>query len=332
SASASRLAAAGRWQIEYLTPVGALLAVVALARRAAGGRTPWPVVALWVLWGPLLALALAGASNFLQFPRHLQPSVPLLLYVMASEATALLESRPGRFALVAGLAVLAVPSLALDYGFAADPRTARLTSEDRWQYVTGWPSGYGLPEVSARLRRERLSRPLLVVRDTHWVPSSIGLDVYLRGVDVAQADVSGDPEAWADQIPSVLASGRAVYLAGETEREATVPVLDLAGVRAVPSVLQLPKPDSTLVLDLFEVAPVAADAGPAPDLGPDGADVPEAVTHARRGVAAALAGDHAEAATWLWRAYRLEPDTLTIRYDLGVVLAALRRRGAATQG
>jgi dolichyl-phosphate-mannose-protein mannosyltransferase len=328
SQSTSRLAAAAQWHLTYLTPTGAALAALALVRRAFGGRTPWPVLASWILWGPALALSLAFAAGFAQFPRHLQPSVPLLLYVMASEGTALLQSGRGRAAFVAATGLLCAQSLALDYRVVADPRTARIAAEDHWQYVTGWPSGYGLPEVAARLRAESLSRSVLVVRDSRWVPLSLGLDVSLRGLDIARVEISGEPGAWADELPRVLASGRSVYLAREVEREAaTIPVLDLTAVKVVPAAFQLEKPEARLVLDLFAVTGPAADGAPASlDLGPLPLEMPEATAQARRGVSAALAGEHAEAATWLWRAHRLEPGNLTIRYDLGVVLAALRRK------
>lgn len=328
SESTSRLAAAGRWHITYLTPVGAVLAVLALIRRATAGRTPWPVVALWVLWGPLLALALAFATGFSEFPRHLLPSVPLLLYVMASEATALLESRPGRIVFVSSLALLCVPSLALDHRFAVDPRTARIATEDHWQYVTGWPAGYGLPEVNAHLRAESRSRPLRVVSDTYWAPLSIGLEVYLRGADIGRTEVSGDPEAWAGEVPALLASGRAVYFALEVESDApAIPVLDLAAETTVASSFRVAKPEGQRVLQIFAVhGPVTDHTARPPEDAPGPREISEAVADARRGVGAARAGDHADAAGWLWRAHRLEPGDLTIRYDLGVVLAALRRK------
>jgi hypothetical protein len=331
SESTSRLAAAGRWHLTYLTPVGTVLAVLALIRRATtAGRTPWPVVSLWVLWGPVLALALAFATGFSEFPRHLLPSVPLLLYVMASEATALLESRPGRIVFVSSLALLCGPSLALDYRFAVDPRTASIATEDRWQYVTGWPAGYGLPEVNARLRAESRSRPLQVVSDTYWAPLSLGLEVYLRGADIGRTEVSGDPEAWAGEVPHLLASGRAVYFALEVESDApAVPVLDLDGETTVASSFRVEKPEGQRVLQIFVVHGPVTDrtAGP-PDDAPGPNEISEAVADARRGVGAARAGDHTDAAGWLWRAHRLEPGDLTIRYDLGVVLAAIRRKAS----
>jgi Glycosyl transferase family 2/Dolichyl-phosphate-mannose-protein mannosyltransferase len=325
SESTSRLAAAWRWHVTYLTPVGAALAVVALLRRALAGRTPWPVVSLWVLWGPVLALALALAAGFAEFPRHLLPSVPLLLYIVASEAVALSGSRSGRIALAGGLALWCLPSLVLDHRFAVDPQAAPIAPEDHWQYVAGWPAGYGLPEVSARLQAESRSGPLLVIRDSYWVPLSVGLDVYVGGAEFGRAEVSGDPEAWAKEIPRLIADDRPTYLAREVESGGLgIPVLDLAGKRLVSPSFLMAKPDAELVLQLLVVnGPAMTRAASATVEAAESGEVPESVADARRGVSAALAGAHADAARWLWRAHRVEPSNLTIRYDLGVVLAAL---------
>jgi hypothetical protein len=188
--------------------------------------------------------------------------------------------------------------------------------------------------VSARLRAESRSRPLQVVSDTYWVPLSIGLDVYLRGADVGRTEVSGDPEAWATEVPRLIASGRAVYFALEVESAApAIPVLDLAGEAIVTSSFRVAKPEGERVLRLFVVNGPTMDHAAGPTDDPPGShEIPEAVADARRGVVAARAGAHTDAAGWLSRAHLLEPSDLTIRYDLGVVLAALRRRSLQHSG
>jgi hypothetical protein len=331
----SRLAEAARWHWTYLTPVGVVLAVAAIGRRARKGETPGPVLGAWILWGPALALALALSSSFSQFPRHLLPSVPLLLYVVASEGTPLFGSRGGRWAAMAALSALAVPSLVLDIRFAVDPRRAAIADADRWQYVTGWPSGYGLDEVSARLRAESAAREIVVVRTAHWVPLSVGLDVSLRDAPrIARVDVS-EPEAWADEATRLLASGRAVYLAREVEAGSPdVPVLDLRGRVLSEPALQIRKPEGARVVELFAVAPAdPAPTGLEPAVAPNGDEgaAGDATVLARGGVAAALRGDLPAAAVALREAAARDPGEVTLRYDLGVVLAALRR-GAGAPG
>ena len=321
SESILRLVEAGRWLAIYLTPSGVALAALALLRQWTGGRAPWRVLAVWVVWCPLLAIALALQTAFAQFPRHLLPSVPLLLYVIASEVTALFVGR-ARWLLSAGLAIFGVQSLVLDAAWIGDPRSAPIVPVDHWQYVTGWPSGYGLREVSDRLRAERRSGPVVVLRDSQWVPLSLGLDLHLAGADVVTVDVPGDAPAWAEQVPGLLAQGKQVCLAREAPAEGAIPVLDLAASKIVSPTLHVEKPEGMLAVELLPVTGCGADRTRTPCSAPTD---PDAVELAGCGAAAAVGGSYSAAVDWLSRAHEKDPGDITIRYDLGVVLAAAHR-------
>jgi hypothetical protein len=68
----------------------------------------------------------------------------------------------GRFAaaFAAGLLILVfVPALRFDLALWTDPTRAPFPALDRFQYVTGWPSGYGSRDSVAFLRAERRRLP-----------------------------------------------------------------------------------------------------------------------------------------------------------------------------
>ena len=68
--------------------------------------------------------------------------------------------RPRRAAALLALAL--VPALAQDGLLVAAPAHALLVPFDRWQYVQGWPSGYGFPETVAWLKRAARRGPVVV--------------------------------------------------------------------------------------------------------------------------------------------------------------------------
>lgn len=88
-------------------------------------------------------------------------------------------------------ALFTVQPLLIDYRMLADIRTAPLVQEDRWQFVEGWPAGYGLPEAAAYLSlMAREKGDIAIIR--HGITCNIGcasgelvvpegLQIYLAG-------------------------------------------------------------------------------------------------------------------------------------------------------
>jgi len=75
---------------------------------------------------------------------------------------------PALLVLCAGLAV--IPSVAADAALIGAPARAPYIPFDRWQYVTGWPSGYALMDVVAYLRRQERRGPIIVVSSIYNPP------------------------------------------------------------------------------------------------------------------------------------------------------------------
>src|SRR5207237_7613864 len=64
----------------------------------------------------------------------------------------------------------ATPAAAADVTMIGSPSRTPLIAFDRWQYVTGWPSGYALMRVVAYLRRQEAHGPITVTSSMYNPP------------------------------------------------------------------------------------------------------------------------------------------------------------------
>jgi 4-amino-4-deoxy-L-arabinose transferase-like glycosyltransferase len=188
----------------YLTPLFLALGLVeagrSLWRRDKSG---------WLL--ALAALATLGlffvamkADKF--YPRYVLPAFPFLLILAARGLAALSDwfcehkSWPVvrlRWGLLAGLALLAsLLALRFDYLLLADPPRAPWMPIDRWQYIDGWPAGYGVTDAAAYLRQraDEMGAIIVVRRAQDWVGSDDWThylnqpDISLQAIDFKTAD------------------------------------------------------------------------------------------------------------------------------------------------
>ncbi|MFH0943538.1 MAG: glycosyltransferase family 39 protein [Candidatus Beckwithbacteria bacterium] len=156
---------AGLWFYQYLTwpilLVGALgLILVGRFYRRCGG-----LLLLNIL--PAFLLIILIGSMF--FPRYLVSVVSLLLTFGGIGLAWLYQKLPRLLKPL--LAIIFLPSLFLDFQIIKDIRQAKLPEIERWQYVTGWPSGYGLPELITYLKTNPPS--VLVTEDNDLVKTGL---------------------------------------------------------------------------------------------------------------------------------------------------------------
>ncbi len=78
------------------------------------------------------------------------------------------KAAPALLILCVGLAV--IPSVQADAALIGAPARAPYIPFDRWQYVTGWPSGYALMDAVAYLRRQERRGPITVVSSIYNPP------------------------------------------------------------------------------------------------------------------------------------------------------------------
>lgn len=129
--------------------------------------TTWPILALMVLGGIWLWLKertkfwllmffilptwiLLAVTAKILFPRYLLPAAFIELTLAGAGLSYLKQNLP-KF-LLPLLIVFFLPSLWFDYQLVTNLPAANLPEIERWQYVTGWPSGYGLRELTDYLR------------------------------------------------------------------------------------------------------------------------------------------------------------------------------------
>jgi hypothetical protein len=212
-------ALAGEWLWTWGTGPLCVLTVagiaVALARRHAAS------LFLAVVAAVPAAVLLPTATTW--YPRYLHfvavPTLVLAAHALVSLVDLARWTRPAfaRTALLgAATAVVLGPALAQDFHLWTDPRRARMPAVDRFQYVDGWPSGYGARETVALVKEERARHPeglTIVVRSRAAPATLMALSVAFRrdrGVRIEDLPLD-EPErarplleAWARERPTVV--------------------------------------------------------------------------------------------------------------------------------
>ncbi len=162
------------WAESYFSvPVLAFAAASAILLR--DGR------ALWLGGSVVLPFLLFALFSQPWSARYVLPTLPPLLILVAGGIDAVAArlkpslGRPAAFVL-AGL--ISLPWISFDQALLLDPARAPFPRDDRLQLVTGWPSGYGVLELSVRLKHEADRGPLTTFVDTggtRTMPTSLAL-------------------------------------------------------------------------------------------------------------------------------------------------------------
>ncbi|HUG55077.1 MAG TPA: glycosyltransferase family 39 protein [Vicinamibacteria bacterium] len=240
---ATNLRLATEWLGAYWTAPLIVLAAAGLAFAVAHRERRRPALLLAVL-AVVPTLAFVAVSE-IWYPRYLLFTTVPLLPLAAGGFVSLVDALASRArlgprgtgALTAAALVLALlPALRFDARLWTDPAGAPLPGFDRFQYVTGWPSGYGLRDTVAFLHaeRERGGGLLLVTPGPSTTAGAVRLlsrrdpEVEVRHVDPASVadphELDGEgpsravfvivsliegvqlPEAWVSALEPVFAS------------------------------------------------------------------------------------------------------------------------------
>ena len=164
--AAANFGLAVEWLWTYWTPGLVILAALGLALGLASPprRRAAVLLALLTVGPTALFVALSG----IWYPRYLLfTTVPLLPLAAGGFVGSIdLLARWGRLRrstvpvlAAALLAITLLPALRFDLALWTDPIRAPFPALDRFQYVTGWPSGYGSRESVEFLRAERRRLP-----------------------------------------------------------------------------------------------------------------------------------------------------------------------------
>jgi hypothetical protein len=112
------------------------------------------------------------------------------------------------------LLLSAAPAIALDLSLIYRPENAALPAIERWQYIGGWPSGYGLPELKAFLEEQAQLGNLHVARLSFAYAPAQGLDVYLspsRAIRLHTIDWT-DPTGAKARVARLSARRRTLFV------------------------------------------------------------------------------------------------------------------------
>jgi hypothetical protein len=162
----ANLGLAASWLWRYWTPGLVLLAAAGLvvALRTSALRRSGLLLVLVAL-GPV---AIFASVSRVWFPRYvLFTAVPLVILAAlgfcvlrdALDRRSSVSPSAGTVRTVLLLALFLAPALRFDAALWTDPSRAPLPDVDRFQYVTGWPSGYGGRDSIEFLRARRAERP-----------------------------------------------------------------------------------------------------------------------------------------------------------------------------
>lgn len=211
----ANLGLAASWLWAYWTPPLIVLALIGLGAALARREHARGAVLLALLAaGPAVALV---AISGIWYPRYLLFTTVFLLPLSAWGFVALADGTGRHLRLrpplpawlaAAGLVAVLLPALRFDSALWTDPARAPLPSLDRFQYVTGWPSGYGSRDSVAFLRTEHERRRdglLLVTPGPSTTASAVRL---LWAGDPTVEVRSLGPE----EDPPVAPPHRAVYV------------------------------------------------------------------------------------------------------------------------
>ncbi|MDZ7587305.1 MAG: glycosyltransferase family 39 protein [Patescibacteria group bacterium] len=150
----------GPWLFQYLTwPVLFLI--------IGGLILSWKNRLLLISW--LVPLFLLAVSAKILFPRYLLPIIPFLLIYAASGFNWLKQKLP-KFLRPLLIIFLLAPAW-FSWQIIAQPDKAPLPEIERWQYISGWPSGYGLTELVTYLKTD--SPAVLVTEDNDLIKTGL---------------------------------------------------------------------------------------------------------------------------------------------------------------
>lgn len=168
----------GPWLYQYLTWPVLLLVVVGILVNYKN----W---LLWLNWLTPLLLLIFSAK--ILFPRYLLPLWPFLLIYAADGFNWLVKKLPRP------LRILTLVFFAGQIWFSGqilkDPIVAPLPEIDRWQYITGWPSGYGVKDLVNYLKTD--TPEILVVEDNDLIKTGVVYYWQENQMTITQTATSG---------------------------------------------------------------------------------------------------------------------------------------------
>ncbi len=255
------------WFYGYLGPMLVAAIVIALLKGLIKRETPilYLLILFIVPW-----IASASMAKVL-YPRYLLYFTPPVLFIIAYGLHAVLHfagklafetsESIGGTRLVQNIVLLVFLSWSLSFSYQLlfSPTTAPLPLQDKEQYVAGWPSGYGVNEVYAYLKKEFDKDKKLAV----GTEGTFGLMPYalqIKFYDKLYHPKPGESLFISGYWPFInvpqdlvqYAVDRPTYFVVYQQENAMNPLCPLE------EVLRIPKPGGRTSMRLFKVKPQAS--------------------------------------------------------------------------
>ena len=170
------------WSHQYLTWPVLILMFIGAAVTFKTKKPVWQLIAFMTL--PTVAFVTLFAKIF--FPRYLLATAVIGMYTAAAGfAWLFTKIRFSWHWVVASIFLL--PALLLDFAIVKDMKLAsKLPEIEKWQYVTGWPSGYAVKDLINHLQ---LDPPqILITESNDLIPSSLNYYWPDHKINVLQLD------------------------------------------------------------------------------------------------------------------------------------------------
>lgn len=137
------------WFKSFLTYPVFILSIVAFGYLFFKQKRQFLILIAWLLL-PIFIQSTVAKSLF---PRYLLVAFPPVLVSLAILINAVVErSLAVKFLLLIGLFLLFFQESKTDYYLLTKPYLAKLHYNERWQYISNWPSGYGIKEAATYIK------------------------------------------------------------------------------------------------------------------------------------------------------------------------------------
>ncbi|KKK60637.1 hypothetical protein LCGC14_3022370, partial [marine sediment metagenome] len=156
------------WIVNYIQWPSLIILVLAIVLTK--WRIKWWIFVVMLLGG--FQIVFMGFMARVWFSRYLAGAIPFLVLAVGMACVALAElAGRGRSRVAVVLLLLAVittTALAQDVRLISKPTEFSWARDDRWQYIQGWPSGYGFNELTIELdKRIKRHKKIVILVDKY---------------------------------------------------------------------------------------------------------------------------------------------------------------------
>ncbi|NMC36336.1 phospholipid carrier-dependent glycosyltransferase [Candidatus Beckwithbacteria bacterium] len=143
------------------------------------------ILLAWIL----LPISFEIITAKMYFPRYFLFTFVAFAILIAIGIDHLLNYVKNKFFQISLLILVLIPNLSLDYQLLFDVRHANLPQIEAWQYLEGWPSGYGFDELVTFINTNYLDKniPIKIFTENETLLSS-GLPLYLNKANLYQIE------------------------------------------------------------------------------------------------------------------------------------------------